>query len=62
VGRRRRRHWYRIYVGECPLCGADSGYKERVYGRPPGKWSKKRVVYLPATQTYDYCDRYGALR
>lgn len=30
-----RPHWYCIYVGECPVCGKDQGYRERVYGTKP---------------------------
>jgi hypothetical protein len=50
-----RKHWYRIYVGECPVCGRDQGYRERVYGRKP-KSAKCRIVYLPDSQTYDHCE------
>ena len=49
-----RPHWYRVYVGECPVCGRDKGYRERVYGTPP-KDRGKRYVRLPDTTTYDHC-------
>ena len=48
------RHWYLRYVGECPVCGRDKGYRERVYGDKP-KDKRKCVVYLPDTVTYDHC-------
>jgi hypothetical protein len=47
-------HWYKIYVGECPVCGRDQGSRERVYGKPPTH-RKDRYVYLPDSQTYDGC-------
>jgi hypothetical protein len=53
--RKQKRHWYRRYVGECPVCGRDKGFRERVYGRRP-KRPRNRIVYLPDTETYDYCD------
>lgn len=51
-----RPHWYRLHVGECPVCGKDKSYRERVYGRRP-KTASKRFVYLPDTATYDHCLR-----
>jgi len=49
-------YWYRLYFGECPVCGRDQSYRERVYGPKPKK-PKDRIVYLPETQTYDHCMR-----
>lgn len=48
-------HWYKIYLGECPVCGADKGYRERVYGEKP---LNPHEVYkhLSSTECYDYCD------
>lgn len=43
--RRVRKHWYRLHIGECPVCGRDQSYRERVYGRKPSR--EKRYVYLP---------------
>ena len=48
------KHWYRIYVGECPVCGRDAGYRERVMGEPPEDRAD-RYVWLRDTITYDYC-------
>jgi len=50
----KRQHWYRMHVGECPVCGKDKSYRVRVYGPPP-KDRRDRYVYLPDTQTYDHC-------
>lgn len=52
--KRPRRHWYKFHIGECPVCGSDKSYKERVYGPKP-KDSRKRYVHIPNTSTYDYC-------
>lgn len=49
-----QQYWYRIYIGECPVCGKNKGYRERVYGPKPAK-PKDRYVHIPDTQTYDHC-------
>ena len=49
-----RPHWYRIHLGECPVCGSDQSYRERVYGERPEK-NEDRYVYRPDSQTYDHC-------
>jgi hypothetical protein len=48
------KHWYRQYIGECPVCGRDSSFKERVYGDKP-KDMKEVYKQLPDTQTYCGC-------
>ena len=49
-----RPHWYRLYIGECPVCGRDKSYRERVYGpRPENYWD--RVTWIPDRETYDGC-------
>jgi hypothetical protein len=53
--KRPRRYWYRIFVGECPVCGRDKGFRVRVYGKPP-RDRRKRYQHLPDTACYDYCD------
>lgn len=55
--RDKARYWYRIYVGECPVCGKDKGYRERVYGDRPSD-PKDRYVYLSNSETYDHCEDY----
>lgn len=47
-------HWYRVYVGECPVCGRDAGSRERVPGPRPERWEDRHVL-LADTQTYDHC-------
>ncbi len=49
-----RPYWYRLYAGECPVCGRDRSYRQRVYGLRPLD-VKDRVVYLSQTETYDHC-------
>ena len=53
----KKKYWYRIYVGECPICGRDKSYRERVYGEKP-KDTKNRYVWLKEQDTYDNCDIY----
>ena len=47
-------YWYRIYIGECPVCGRDKSYRERVYGVKP-KNKNDRYVWLLPYQVYDHC-------
>lgn len=49
-----KKHWYRIYVGGCPVCGKDKGFRERVYGKKP-KSHRKRYVCLSDQETFDNC-------
>lgn len=50
----RREHWYRIYNGDCPVCGKDMSFRERVYGpRPP--LASDRHVERPEHDTYCGC-------
>ncbi len=51
------KHWYRIYIGECPVCGRDKSYKERVYGEKPED-RNEIYKYLSDFQTYDHCGGY----
>lgn len=50
-----KKYWYRFYYGECPVCGKDMSYRERVYGAKP-KAASRRIVYLSNEETYDHCD------
>jgi len=49
--KKRRRHWYRIYIQECPVGCKGRYWRERVYGRKP-RDPAKRYVY---DQVYDGC-------
>ncbi len=51
------KHWYRLYIGECPVCGRDQSYRERVYGERPEDL-KDRIIHLSDSETYDYCMSY----
>lgn len=52
--RKKPRYWYRHFCGECPVCGRDKSYRERVYGPKP-RDHKKRYVQLSYMETYDHC-------
>lgn len=56
VQNKKHQHWYRLHIGECPVCGRDRSYRVRVPGKPPAN-RKDRVVYLPDNQTYCGCLR-----
>ena len=49
-----KQHWYRQYVGECPVCGRNAGWKERVYGEKPED-TTEIYIQLKDTETYDHC-------
>ena len=48
------KHWYKIFIGECPVCGRDKSYRERMYTERPEN-DQDRYEYLPNSITYDYC-------
>jgi rRNA maturation protein Nop10 len=48
------KHWYRMHVGECPVCGRDASYRERVEGPPPVK-HEDRYHALSHQETYCHC-------
>lgn len=52
--RKRVAYWYKMYVGECPVCGRNASYKVRMPGAKP-RDASKRYVHLPETETYDHC-------
>ncbi len=54
--RRKRQapHWYRMHVGECPICGRERGYRERVQGTPP-RDRRQRYRQMPDQETYCGC-------
>ena len=41
--RKRPPHWYRMISEECPVCGSEKHYRERVIGKRP-KDLRKRYV------------------
>ena len=42
-----KRHWYRIHVQTCPICGHEEIDRERVYGVKPTDYS----------ETHSFADR-----
>lgn len=50
----KRKYWYRQYIGECPVCGKDYSFRERVYGKKP-KDTTEIYIMLSYTETYDHC-------
>lgn len=53
IMRKHRPHWYRLFVGECPVCGHDRSYRVRVYGRRP-KDPCKRLEQIPPMACSDH--------
>jgi hypothetical protein len=51
---KKKKYWYRQYVGECPVCGKDQSWRERVYGTKP-KDLTKVYIQLSDVETYDHC-------
>ena len=51
---RKPHYWYLRYVGECPVCGRDAGYRVRMEGHRPKEAPK--VVRLNDEQCYDQCE------
>ncbi len=49
-----KKYWYKQYVGDCPVCGSDMGWKERVYGTKPIDLNKI-YIQLSYRECYDYC-------
>lgn len=49
------KHWYKIYIGECPVCGRDKSFRVRVYGKKPPN-PAKRYLYMTLQECYDWCD------
>ena len=49
-----RKYWYRLFVSECPVCGRDKSYRERVYSKRP-RHPQKRIVFESQSASYDGC-------
>ena len=50
-----RPHWYKQYLGACPVCGSDKSYRERVYGEKPTK-PEDCYEYMSDGECYDWCE------
>ena len=48
-----KKYWYKFITEYCPLCGRDSAWKERIYGRPKPKKSENRHIFK---EEWDYCE------
>jgi hypothetical protein len=47
-----KKHWYKITIYYCPLCGKETEYRERQYTKKP-KDVNKRIITI---YHYDYCE------
>jgi len=52
--KRMPKHWYKIYYGECPVCGKPKEYRERMYTPRPTN-QLDRYQQLADMETYDWC-------
>lgn len=52
--RKPKKHWYKTFYGECPVCGRDCSYKVRMYGKKP-KRIQSRYEPLPLSVCYCGC-------
>jgi len=51
----RKPYWVKRYIGECPPCGRDMGYSERIYGVPKPADLGDRQVHLSDQACYCGC-------
>lgn len=49
---KKKTHWYKIFISECPACGRSSSWRERQKGNKPKDINKTHVY----KQYWDYCD------
>ncbi len=47
-----QKHWYRLHISECPVCGNGGIERERVYGEKPKDYNQV-VTFI---QHYDWCN------
>ncbi len=49
-------YWIKFHIGECPICGNNASYKERMYdvSKPPKQ--EDRYVGMSYEECYDQCD------
>jgi hypothetical protein len=48
-----KKHWYITHVENCPVCGSESRWRERVYEKPKES--------LQWHDHYDWCNEWGSL-
>jgi hypothetical protein len=39
-----KKHWYFVYVRECPICGKTKESRERKYTAKPQDWHERMIV------------------
>lgn len=47
----KQKYWYKYFIGECPFCGNDRSYKERIYSEKP-KDREDRIERLSYQETF----------
>ena len=50
----RKKYWYKQYMGECPVCGRNMGWREKVNGDKPTDLTKVYIQLSPE-DCYDHC-------
>lgn len=51
----RKPYWVKRYIGECPPCGKDMSYSERIYDAPKPVDLGDRQVHLSGQECYCGC-------
>lgn len=51
----KRTYWYKFHWAECPVCGKNYSYKERIYDTPKPDKIELRHIY---EEYYDHCEGY----
>jgi hypothetical protein len=51
---RDQKHWYKSFVGSCPVCGTDRSYRVLVMGERPSK-PEECFETLSDGECYDHC-------
>lgn len=52
-----KKHWYKRYISECPVCGGSEDGLVRVYGKKP----KNPSEWIDYRQNYDWCNEFGSI-
>ncbi len=40
-----KKHWYKIFIHYCPVCGKEDVFRERVYGKKPVQTHFMTIMY-----------------
>lgn len=46
-------YWYKFHIKECPVCGREYSYKQRIYNLPKPKDISLRTEH---SEFYDWCE------